>query len=107
MTVRPTNDHEDHTVVEFGVVSLVEILEDADVSYPTDPESLRDELDDPPIPIDAAGNTVALSEALAESSKTEFGSEQELLDELHPILEAFRTRSGSGLISRIRSLIPF
>jgi hypothetical protein len=109
MGVRPpANDDDDSPdVIEFGIAALDAELSDADVAYPTDARSLRDELGHVEVPYDASGHSMTLEEALAETDARQFEHEQELLNALHPVFEAKREATGNNLLAQFRSLLPF
>ena len=66
MGVRPPQqgDDDDLETIAFGIAVLDEHLERADITFPTTSKELIRALDDPPIPYDAKGNEMRLSEAL-------------------------------------------
>jgi hypothetical protein len=103
----PSDDGDTPDVVTFGIAALDAHLEEAEVAYPVDAETLVRQLGDPEVPYDAGGSTVSLSAALSETPRSRFETEQELLNALHPVFEAHRERSGSGLFAQLRSLLPF
>ena len=109
MGVRPPANDDDDTpdVIEFGIAALDASLSDADVSYPTDAQSLRNELGHVEVPYDASGHTMTLAEALAETDRRQFEHEQELLNALHPVFESKREATGNNLLAQLRSLLPF
>jgi hypothetical protein len=103
----PSDDGDAPETVTFGIAALDARLEEANVQYPTDAQSLVGDLDDPQIPYDANGNSVALSEALSETHIERFETEQELLNALHPVFERYRERSAGGILAQLRSMLPF
>jgi hypothetical protein len=103
----PSNDGDPPDVVTFGIAALDAHLEEAGITYPVDASTVVDRLGDPEIPYDANGNTLRLSEAVAETHFTRFENEQELLNALHPVFEDHRESSGSGVLAQLRSLLPF
>lgn len=106
MGVRPPdNDELDDgpDAVDFGIAALDALLDDADVSYPATGDEVVAALDDPQVAYDPNGNTVALSTVVEATNRTEFDSELDLLDALHPEFEAHR-RSRDGLIEKLRAL---
>jgi hypothetical protein len=50
---------------------------------------------------------MTLSEALDETTATEFDNEQELLNNLHPIFERKREATRNSILSQLRALVPF
>ncbi|WP_276258184.1 hypothetical protein [Haloglomus litoreum] len=109
MGVRPpqNGDDDEPDTITFGIAALDAHLENADVQFPTDQESLLIELGDPDIPYDASGSTVALSTAMERIHLQQFDSEQELLNTLHPVFESYRERAGNSIIGQLRALLPF
>lgn len=109
MGVRPpANDDDDGPeVIEFGIAALDATLSDADVTYPTDAQSLTNQLGHVEVPYDASGHTMTLEEALSNADRRTFEHEQELLNALHPVFEAKREATGNSLLAQLRSLIPF
>ena len=103
----PSDDGDEPDVVTFGIAALDAHLEEAQVAYPVEAETLVRELGDPKIPYDVGGRTVALSDALSETHFTRFETEQELLNALHPVFESYREQAGSGLFAQLRSMLPF
>ncbi|MCU4717099.1 DUF5789 family protein [Halapricum hydrolyticum] len=108
MGVRPpaNDDLSEPESVEFGIAALDGTLSEADFSFPVDRETVVAELGDQSVPYDAAGRTVQLANALDEVDRDRFESKQELLDELYPVFEDLRS-SPRGLLSQLRSLVPF
>jgi hypothetical protein len=110
MGVRPprsNNGDDGPGVVTFGIAALDAHLQEEEVSYPLDSETLVRELGDPEVPYDVSGRTVSLSAALADTHLSRYENEQELLNALHPVFEARREQAGSGLIAQLRSMLPF
>lgn len=109
MGVRPPTGDANTTpeTVTFGIAALDERLTDARITYPADADEIVAALGDPAVPYDVSGNTVALSDALAETHFDRFETEQELLNALHPVFEAYRERGGDGLLGHLRAMLPF
>ena len=108
MGVRPPQNNDDEPdTITFGIAALDAHVEKADLEFPADAETVVAELGDPDIPYDAAGSTVSLSEALDQIHLQRFGSEQELLNTLHPVFESYRERAGNSLLGQLRALLPF
>ncbi|WP_248896676.1 DUF2795 domain-containing protein [Haloplanus halobius] len=103
----PQQDSSSPDAIEFGIAALVGNLDRADIEYPATREEIVRALGDPEVPYDAAGNTVALSEAMEALPKQEFESESELLDLLHPVFEEYRVSASGSLLGRLRSILPF
>ena len=109
MGVRPPQNDDTGTpdTVTFGIAALDGHLDRADLSYPTSSDEVVETLGDPSIPYDVSGNEVQLSEALDELHFDHFDTEQELLNALHPVFEAYRERGPTGVMGRLRALLPF
>ncbi|AGB15483.1 hypothetical protein Halru_0859 [Halovivax ruber XH-70] len=109
MGVRPPQggDDTEPETIEFGIAAVDARLRDADLDFPASADAVDSALGDRPVPYDPAGSTVSLSEALAEVDTSSFDSRQELLNELHPVFEAYRANRGASLIGRLRGLLPF
>jgi hypothetical protein len=107
MAVRPPQqDSDEPDSLEFGIAALSPHLSESTLTFPATAQEVVRALDDPAIPYDANGNTVALSEALSTVRADEFDTQRELLDALHPVLEEYR-ESGGGIFSQLRALLPF
>ncbi|MFW6017663.1 MAG: hypothetical protein ACOCPX_02455 [Halapricum sp.] len=108
MGVRPpANDNLDEPdSVEFGIAALDGTLAEVDLSFPVDRETVIAELGDQSVPYDAAGRTVTLAKVLEDVDRDRFESKQQLLDDLYPVFEDLRS-SPRGLLSQLRSLVPF
>lgn len=107
MAVRPPQqDGDEPDSLEFGIAALSPYLSESDLTFPATADEVVRELNDPAIPCDANGNTVSLSEALGAVRTTQFETQRELLDALHPVLEEYR-ESGGGILSQLRALLPF
>ncbi|MEF8901523.1 MAG: hypothetical protein V5A25_09905 [Halovenus sp.] len=108
MGVRPPgNDGENPESIEFGIAALDARLDQLDVTFPIDAESLERAHGDMRIPVDPAGNKIVLSNAISACDRTEFESEQDLLNALHPVFERKRERMSNSIIGQLRSLLPF
>ncbi len=109
MAVRPPDDDDlddGPDTVAFGIAALDARLADREVTFPTDVESLRRELGAAEVPYNAAGNTMSVADALDRVPKQRFESRQELLNVLHPVFEEKRASSSTGILARLRSLMP-
>jgi len=109
MGVRPPQDGDDTEpeTIEFGIAAVDARLREVDLTFPASAEAVERALGDRPIPYDPSGSTVRLSKALAQTDRESFDSRQELLNELHPILEDYRVNRGVSVVGRIRGLLPF
>jgi hypothetical protein len=103
----PQNDDSSPDAIEFGIAALDARLDGDAVEFPATADELVRALDDPTVPYDASGNGIALSEALESIPQNRFGSKTELLDVLHPVFEERRSSGPSGVIGRLRGLLPF
>lgn len=90
--------------VAFGIAALDSYLTDAELSFPTDTQTLRAALGDVEVPYNATGNTMALDVALEHTPKQQFENEQELLNALHPVFEERRQAGGNPFFDRLRSV---
>ncbi|KTG30939.1 hypothetical protein [Haloferax profundi] len=103
----PQNETSDPDAIEFGIAALSDDVDAADIDYPADAQTIAQALDHVAVPIDAAGNTVTIDEALDETQKTQFESRRDLLESLHPVFEQFRAKASKSLFGRLRALVPF
>lgn len=93
--------------VEFGIAALASHLDDVELDYPINAGSVAEALGNPDVPVAANGRSVPLSRALDDADATEFDSERELLNALHPVFEAYRSDVSTGLLASVRDLLPF
>ncbi|RRJ29850.1 hypothetical protein [Halocatena pleomorpha] len=93
-------------MIAFGIAALDSYLSDADVSFPTEKETLRETLGHIDVPYNASGNTIQLATALDNTPNRQFETKQELLNELHPVFERYRQEEGNPLLDRLRSVFP-
>jgi len=103
----PQNETSEPDVIEFGIAALAARLEEASIEYPVTEAGVVTAVEDTEIPIDSAGNTVALSTALERLPQSEFHSQSDLLDQLHPVFEAERRNAANSVVGRLRALLPF
>lgn len=101
----PSDDEPD--VIEFGIPVLDDRLEEASLTFHAERDELVDEAESLAIPYDAGGRTLDLEEALAALDAERFETRNELLEALHPVFEAHRRRSPTGLVAALRSYLPF
>jgi hypothetical protein len=107
MGVRPpAGDDTEVGDVEFGIADVDRHLSSADVSFPASAAAVIEATGDPDVSYAPEGGTVALSEAVERTGRSEFSSRQDLLNELHPVMEELRTSRASGLLAWLRSLLP-
>ncbi|EMA52525.1 MULTISPECIES: hypothetical protein [Halococcus] len=100
----PQDDAEEPDTLAFGIAALDDRLDRADLAFPADESEIVRALDDPDVPYDPSGRSMALSAALEQVTQDRFDSEDELLDALHPVFEERRQSGPSGLLERLRSL---
>jgi hypothetical protein len=103
----PQDDDSEPEAIEFGIAALDARLDRAEVQFPTTSDELDRALGHPEIPVDSAGHTVALSDALEAVPKDRFESESELLELLHPVFEERRSSGSIGVFARLRDMLPF
>lgn len=107
MARAPPPDDSEPAIIEFGIPVLDDRLEEASVTFPATRDELQAAMGPTEIPYDAGGHTLRLGNALDEVEAERFETKNELLDALHPVFEANRQRTSTGLVSRVRSLLPF
>lgn len=109
MGVRPpgNDDSDDPESIEFGIAAVDARLRSVDLSFPASREDVERTLGAEQIPYDVHGNAVPLREVLEELPHQTFDSRQELLNALHPAFEEYRKRHSGGIVSQMRSLLPF
>ena len=110
MAARPPpadGDDEPPETLAFGISALDARLSESDLRFPATAEKVVEELENPELPYDTTGRTLALSEALSELPVQEFETETELKEALHPVYERKRRNAGRGIVGRIRRLLPF
>lgn len=108
MGVRPpTGSTDPPDTVEFGIAALASELEDAELDYPTDRDAVVRSLGDPDVPVTASGRTIPLSRALDDVDVSQFDSERELLNALHPVFESYRANVSTGVLASVRDILPF
>lgn len=108
MGVRPpTGDSGEREAIEFGIAALTPIVEEAEVEFPADANTVVRELGDPNVPVDANGRSMRLSSAVEETEQRRFESQRELLNALHPVFESRREAVSTGWLASIRSQLPF
>jgi len=107
MGVRPPSNGTDTEpeTIEFGIAALDARLDERNVSFPASAADLDTAHGDIRVAVDASGTEITLSDALADCEKRSFESQQALLNALHPVFE--EKRESSGLLDRLRSLVPF
>lgn len=110
MAARPPggddNDEPPETLA-FGISAVDARLSEAELAFPASAREVLEGLDDPDIPYDTAGHTLALSTALEELDRRQFESETELKEALHPVYERKRRAAGGSIVGQLRRLLPF
>ncbi len=108
MAVRPPQENSSEPdTIEFGIAALDARLDEAEVEFPATSEEIVRAVDNTNIPYDASGHTVSLEEALDRLPRSQFESETELLDMLHPVFEEYRASTSGSFLQQIRDLLPF
>ena len=109
MGVRPPSNGTDDDAegIEFGIAAVEPHLRETSFSFPASSEDVVTELGAQQVSYDVHGNTVTLEEILEEVDQDRFENRQDLLNALHPVFEAYRTRHSSGVIQQVRSFLPF
>jgi hypothetical protein len=109
MSVRPPTDDIDDgpDTIAFGIAALDARLDNADVDFPADAESVRAAIGTEAVPYNASGATMTVGEALDRAPVDRFENEQELLNALHPVFEEARESGDNSLLGRLRALVPF
>ena len=101
----PSNDLDDEPeTVEFGIVALEARVEERGVSFPVSASELKAAHGDISLAVDASGREMRLDKALDACEKTAFETQQELLNAMYPVFEEERS---SGIVGRLRALLPF
>jgi hypothetical protein len=103
----PTTEADEPAAIEFGIAALDARLDTDAVEYPATKSEVSDRVGHIEVPYDPAGHTMTVSDALDRVSTTEFESEQELLNTLHPVFEQQREATTNSLLSQLRALVPF
>lgn len=107
MARAPPPGNSEPDLIEFGIPVLDDRLEAVDLEFPASRAEVEAAIGPIEIPYDAAGHSVTVSAALEHVDRDTFDSEAELLDALHPVFEAYRRRASTGLVGRLRSILPF
>ena len=108
MAVRPPQENSSEPdTIEFGIAALDARLDAASVEFPATADEILRDVNDTDIPYDAAGHTVALSEAMDRLPRSQFESETELLDMLHPVFEEYRSSASGSFLKQLRDMLPF
>jgi len=106
MGVRPPESGDDGGTgpVEFGIAAVDAHLDDVDLDFPANAETVARALGDAEVPYEPGGRSVSVAEAVEQTGEREFDSRQELLNALHAVFEEQRTAAGSGVLAWVRSL---
>ena len=103
----PTDDTEEPTAIEFGIAALDAKLGEETIDYPATAREVREQAGDIEVPYDSAGHSMTVGEALEMATATQFDSEQELFNALHPTFERKRASASNSLLTQLRALVPF
>lgn len=103
----PQNTTSEPDIIEFGIAAVTARVDEAGIEFPASDREIVDRIDDPAVPYDASGNTLHLNEALEQVESTQFQSESELLDKLHPVFEEQRASSATAVLGRLRRVFSF
>jgi len=103
----PTDDTEEPTAIEFGIAALDAKLGEDTIDYPATASEVREEAGHIEVPYDPAGHSMTIGAALEMATPTQFDSEQELFNALHPIFERKRESTSNSLLTQLRALVPF
>lgn len=103
----PSTDDEEPDTIEFGIAAVDARVSEADVSFPATDQDIVDALSNDSIPYNSHGYTVSLRDALDETGRTEFESEQDMLNALYPVFEERRNSTSVGLLAQVRAMLPF
>lgn len=102
----PSNDLDDEPdTVEFGIVALEARIDDRGVTFPSSASELRAGHGDLRLAVGPSGTQIRLAEALDACGQDRFESKQDFLNAMHPVFE--KKRNSSGIIGRLRALVPF
>ena len=107
MARAPPADDAEPEIIEFGIPVLDDRLEEVDLTFPADRAELEATIGSVEVPYDASGHTLRLGDALEALEADRFESRNELLEALHPVFEAHRARTPTGVVGRLRALLPF
>ena len=108
MGVRPpSDDGEEPTAIEFGIAALDAKLPEESVEFPATASDIEARIGHIEVPYDPAGHSITVAEALEMVPATEFETEQDLLNALHPAFERKREETTTTLLTQLRSLVPF
>ena len=103
----PADDTEEPTAIEFGIAALDAKLGEETIDYPATAREVREQAGHIEVPYDSAGHTMTVGEALETATATQFDSEQELFNALHPTFERKREATANSLLTQLRALVPF
>jgi hypothetical protein len=103
----PSDDGEEPAAIEFGIAALDAKLPEDAIEYPASARDVQERVGHIEVPYDPAGHAITVSDALETVPATEFESEQDLLNALHPVFERKREETTTTLLTQLRSLVPF
>jgi len=103
----PADDTEEPTAIEFGIAALDAKLGEESIDYPATAREVREQAGHIEVPYDSAGHSITVDEALEAAPATQFESEQDLFNALHPTFERKREATSNSLLTQLRALVPF
>jgi hypothetical protein len=99
----PPADDDPEEPTAFGIATVDDYLEDADLEYPATRQDVVDALGDRSVRCGPNARELSLSAALERTGRRRFDSRRDLLDELHEVFEDER-RGATGLVAWLKSL---
>jgi len=103
----PADDSEEPTAIEFGIAALDAKLGEETIDYPATAREVREQAGHIEVPYNSAGRSMTIGEALEMATATQFDSEQDLFNALHPTFERKRQAASNSLLTQLRALVPF
>jgi len=103
----PTDDSDEPTAIEFGIAALDAKLGEDTIDYPATAREVREQAGHIEVPYNSAGHSMTIGEALEMATATQFDSEQDLFNALHPTFERKREATANSLLTQLRALVPF
>lgn len=110
MGARPPQSNSEKTdSIEFGIAELAAELDRAEISFPATADEIVRATENPRIDYDATGHAVALADVFegTETERNRFESQRQVLNELHPVFEEYRTTRSPSLVERVRTMFRF
>ncbi len=103
----PQNTTSEPDTIEFGIAAVTARVDEAGIEFPATDREILERIDDPAVPYDVSGNTLHLEKAFESVGTTEFESQRELLERLHPVFEGRRESSTNAVLGQLRRVLPF